>query len=170
VDSAPLSEIDAKLVQAAALTHLSTGLKIAAHTTTGRAARQELEILRNYKVKSSAWIWVHAQAEPELSAILEIARQGAWISLDGVGEKSFDLHLNLVKALRGEGCLSQLLLSQDSGWYHVGEPGGGEFRPFDWLFTEFVPALRREGLPEPEIRQLLIDNPRRVLTSAIQRA
>jgi phosphotriesterase-related protein len=170
VDSAPLSEIDAKLVQAAALTHLATGLKIAAHTTTGKAARQELEILRKYKVRSSAWIWVHAQAEPEVSAILEIARQGAWISLDGVGEKSFDLHLNLVKALRGEGHLSQLLLSQDSGWYHVGEPGGGEFRPFDWLFTEFVPALRKEGLPEPEIRQLLIDNPRRVLTPAIQRA
>ncbi len=169
VDTAPLSEIDAKLVLASALTHLATGLAIAAHTTSGAAARQEVEILRKAGVNPSAWIWVHAQAESDVAVILDIARQGAWISLDGIGEKSVDQHLSLIKTLRQEGLLNRLLLSQDAGWYHVGEPGGGEFRSFDFLFTRFVPVLRKEGFAEKEIRLLLVDNPRRVLIPAIHR-
>ena len=169
VDAAPLSEIDAKLVLAAALTHLATGLAIAAHTPSGAAARQEVEILRKAGVSPSAWIWVHAQAESDIAILLEIARQGSWISLDGIGEKSADRHLSLIKTLRQEGLLNQLLLSQDAGWYHVGERGGGEFRSFDFLFTRFVPVLRKEGFAEKEIRQLLVDNPRRMLTPAVHR-
>jgi phosphotriesterase-related protein len=167
VDEAPLSKIDAKLVLAAALTHLATGLIIAAHTTSGAAARQEIEILRKAGVSPSAWIWVHAQAESEVAILLEIARQGAWLSLDGIGEKSADQHLRLLKTLKQEGLLKQLLLSQDAGWYHVGEPGGGEFRSFDFLFTQFVPLMRHEGFSEKEIRLLLMDNPRHVLIPAI---
>ncbi len=169
VDGAPLSEIDAKLVLAAALTHLATGLIIAAHTTSGAAALQEVEILRKAGVSPPAWIWVHAQAESDVAIILEVARQGAWISLDGIGEKSVDQHISLVKTLKREKLLSQLLLSQDAGWYHVGEPEGGEFKPFDFLFARFVPALRKEGFAKEEIRQLLVDNPRRALTPAIRR-
>jgi phosphotriesterase-related protein len=45
VDDAPLSDIDAKLVRAAALTHRRTGLPIASHTGTGAAALAELDLL-----------------------------------------------------------------------------------------------------------------------------
>ena len=45
VDAAPLSEIDAKLVRAAAITHRATGLPIASHTGTGAAAMAELDLL-----------------------------------------------------------------------------------------------------------------------------
>jgi phosphotriesterase-related protein len=54
-------------------------------------------------------------------------------------------------------------VSHDAGWYHVGEPDGGEFRAFDTLFTTFVPALKGAGLTEADVRQLLVDNPRRAL-------
>ena len=57
-----------------------------------------------------------------------------------------------------------MLVSHDAGWYHVGEPDGGEFRPFDTLFTTFVPALKAAGLTEADVQQLLVDNPRRALT------
>jgi predicted metal-dependent phosphotriesterase family hydrolase len=57
-----------------------------------------------------------------------------------------------------------VLVSHDAGWYRVGEPGGGKFRPFDTLFTSFVPALKGAGVTESEVRQLLVDNPRRALT------
>ena len=45
VDEAPLSDVDAKLVRAAAITHRATGLPIASHTGTGAAAMAELDLL-----------------------------------------------------------------------------------------------------------------------------
>ena len=50
-------------------------------------------------------------------------------------------------AMKADGLLGHVLVSHDAGWYHVGEPGGGEFRPFDTLFTTFVPALKAAGSP-----------------------
>ena len=41
----------------------------------------------------------------------------------------------------------------------VGEPGGGTFRPFDTLFTSFIPALRDAGLTNEEIHLLTVRNP-----------
>jgi len=57
-----------------------------------------------------------------------------------------------------------VLLSHDAGWYSIGEPRGGSFRPFDTLFTKFIPALKEEGVTEDEIRQLTITNPREAFT------
>ena len=56
-------------------------------------------------------------------------------------------------------CLGRVLVSQDAGWYHVGEPGGGSYRPHTFLFDAFVPALRAGGLGDAEIRTLLVTNP-----------
>ncbi len=37
--------------------------------------------------------------------------------------------------------LDRALLSQDSGWYHVGEPNGGSYRGYSYIYTGFVPTL-----------------------------
>ena len=66
--------------------------------------------------------------------------------------------------MKRAGYLSRVLLSQDSGWYHVGEPGGGDFRSYDFLFTDFLPLLQRAGISSKEIDTLMIVNPRTVLT------
>ncbi|HEX6210934.1 MAG TPA: phosphotriesterase, partial [Methylomirabilota bacterium] len=56
------------------------------------------------------------------------------------------------------------LVSHDAGWYHVGEPDGGTYRPHDLLFTRFLPELRGQGFTEAEVHQLTVDNPRAALT------
>jgi phosphotriesterase-related protein len=66
--------------------------------------------------------------------------------------------------MKHAGYLSRVLLSQDSGWYHVDEPGGGNFHPYDFLFTGFLPLLGRAGVPANEIDMLMIGNPRKALT------
>jgi phosphotriesterase-related protein len=163
VDSGPLSEIDAKLVRAAARCHKRTGLVIAAHTGDGVAAMAELEILKEEGVDPSAFIWVHAQSEKDRSLHERAARLGAWVEFDGISTKTRDEHVDLVLHMKRAGLLHRVLISQDAGWYHVGEPGGGEFRGFDGLFTEFLPALRKAGAREKDIRTLLIENPRGAL-------
>jgi predicted metal-dependent phosphotriesterase family hydrolase len=167
VDASPLSAVDAKLVAAAALTHQKTGLAIASHTGTGAAAIAQLDLLDRAGVPASAFIWVHAQSERDETFHARAASLGAWVEFDGLNDTSLARHLVLVRQMKEQRLLGHVLLSHDAGWYRVGEPGGGRFRPFDTLFTAFVPALQSAGFTEAEIRQLLVENPRRALTRRV---
>jgi phosphotriesterase-related protein len=163
VDSGPLSEIDAKLVTAAARACRRTGLVIASHTGDGIAALAQVEVLRKEGVEPSAFIWVHAQNEPNRAIHRRVAEVGAWVEFDGISAKTISQHVDLVLGMKRAGLLRRVLISQDAGWYHVGEPGGGEFRGYDGLFTEFLPALRRAGASQRDIHTLLTKNPRQAL-------
>lgn len=160
VDGGKLSDVHRKLVQAAAKTHWATGLTIAAHTGNGEAALDELSVIQENGLKGEAFIWVHAQNESDSAVHARAAESGAWVEFDGIGPKSIEQHVQFVKTMRERGHLNRVLVSHDAGWYHVGEPGGGSFRPFDTLFTQFVPALKAAGFPEAEVEQLLVRNPR----------
>ena len=165
VDEAPLSDVDRKLVRAAAMTSRSTGLPIASHTGTGLAAMAELEILDGDDVPASRFIWVHAQSERDTAFHTRAAKAGAWVEFDGISDSSIDRHVELVTRMKAQGLLGRVLVSHDAGWYRVGEAGGGQFRPYDTLFTRFVPALTAAGVTRDEVSQLLVDNPRQALKS-----
>jgi phosphotriesterase-related protein len=166
VDAGPLSSVDAKLVRAAAIVHKATGLPIAAHTGNGVAAFEEIDLLDRDRVPLAAFIWVHAQGETDTARHAAAASRGAWVEFDGISETSVDRHVALVLAMRQAGHLDRVLVSHDAGWYRVGEPGGGAFRPYDTVFTRFIPALHAAGLSDAEVRQLLVDNPRRALAGS----
>ncbi len=168
VDAGPLSEIDAKIVRAAALTHLKTGLTIASHTGDGAAALQEIDLLKKEGVAPSAFVWVHAQIESQTEKHLKAAEQGAWIEFDGISEESLEQHVKLVKEMIDRGFVGQVLISQDAGWYNVGEPGGGKFRDYGTLFNQFIPALKKSGVSEAQIQKLLVDNPRKALEPKVK--
>jgi phosphotriesterase-related protein len=156
-----LSDVEKTLIRAGAIAHRQTGLTIGAHTGPAVAAFEQLAILATMGVHPSAWIWIHAQNEKDLARHVEAARQGAWISFDGISPDSLDAHVGMVANLRDHGLLDHALVSQDAGWYSVGEPNGGKFRPFDTLFTGFIPALRGKGFTQAQIDVLLVGNPAR---------
>ncbi len=169
VDAGPLSELNTKIVNAAAITHLHTGLTIGAHTGDGAAAMQEVDLIEKRGVSPQAFIWIHAQSEKNSQLHLEAAKRGCWVEFDGVNPGSIERHVTLVKAMREAGLLDRVLLSQDSGWYHVGEAGGGDYRGYDAMFTAFVPALREEGFTAAQIDRLLVDNPQRALALQVRK-
>lgn len=161
VDAGPLSEIDKKLLQAGLITHRATGLRLHIHTGDGVAAK---EILGLFRSSAPAFVWVHAQNEKNRDIHIQAARAGAWIEFDGINRNSMNAHLDAVTEMLTAGFGARVLTSQDSGWYRPGEPGGGTFNGYTLLFDEFVPALRKRGISEAQIRTLLIDNPARVLS------
>jgi phosphotriesterase-related protein len=163
VDSGPLSEIDRKLIAAAALCHRETGLRIAAHTGDGAAAMDVIRALAGHGAGAEAYVWVHAQNEKNRAVHVDAAKAGAWIEFDGVGPKTLEGHVSAVVEMIAAGFIGQLMVSQDSGWYHVGEPGGGQFNGYTYLFETFIPALRARGVTERQVRQLLAENPARAL-------
>ncbi len=163
-----LSPIQRKIVRAAALTHLRAGLTIAAHTTESTTVLQELDVLESEGVAGSAFIWVHADAQANRDIWREAGRRGAWIELDAVTPEEPERHLEMIKDLIEADLIDQVLISQDRGWYNVGEPKGGEQRPFDKLLTEFVPAMKKAGIDDDAVDKLLKDNPARALTPRVR--
>jgi phosphotriesterase-related protein len=159
VDAGPLSAIDRKLVRAAAICHRSTGLVICCHTGNGEAAMDALDTLHAEGVSPAAFVWVHAQNEKDPARHVQAARAGAWISLDGIRLSSIDTYVQTVRAVVDAGRIDRVLVSQDAGWYRVGEPGGGQFTPYTALFETFLPALRRSGMTEDQVRTLVVTNP-----------
>jgi len=154
VKGAPLEELDRKLVRAAAIAARETGLTIASHTGPGAAALEQLEILAAERVRPAKFVWVHAQNEKDHALHEKVARAGAWVEFDGIGPRSLDWHLECVRWMAARGLLGQTLVSQDAGWYHVGEPGGGHYRGYAYLYTDFLPRLTPAWT-----RQLLVVNP-----------
>src|SRR3954468_14573999 len=104
-DAGPLPEVHRKLVRAAARTHLESGLTIAAHSGEGVAALEALEILRKEGLAGSAFIWVHANTEPDRRLHVRAAESWAWVEFDGIGPKEIDRHVGLVRAMKGAGHL-----------------------------------------------------------------
>jgi phosphotriesterase-related protein len=164
VDAGPLSEIDAKLVSAACLCHSATGLRMHIHTGDGTAAMNILELLAKRNVPPSAYVWVHAQSEKDRKVHLQAAKAGAWLEFDGIGRKTLQEHADAVAEVAGSGYLDRILVSQDSGWYRVGEPQGGQYNGYTHIFDAFVPEMRRRGFTPAQIDRLLVDNPARALT------
>ncbi len=164
VDKGRLSSLDRKLIVAAARCHRQTGLPIGVHTGDGAAALDILETLKAEGVSPSAYLWIHAQNEGDRAVHVKAAEAGAWVEFDGIGPPALDGHVEAVTDMIGRGHLARLLVSQDAGWYHVGEPGGGSYRGYTYLFEAFLPALRQKGATEAQVRTLIVENPARALT------
>lgn len=165
-----LNEVQAKITRAAALTHLRTGLTIASHTTQGKTALQQLDLLIQEGVGAQAFIWVHADAEADGGLRREAAARRAWIELDGVNEAAPERHITLIKEMLAAKQGGQVLLSRDAGWYTVGEVGGGKPRSYEPLLTQFLPALKAAGISQAAIRRILTENVQRALAPVIRRA
>ena len=58
--------------------------------------------------------------------------------------------------MAGENLLGRTLISQDAGWYHVGAPGGGDYRGYTYLYSDFLPRLDASW-----VSTLMVDNPAR---------
>lgn len=161
ISGSELSEDDKKLVAAACLTHLETGLTIMSHTGPAAGALAQLKILEKFGVDPSAFIWLHAMEEASKNKVLAVAEKGAWIEFDGIQpdmEASVRIseQIKYMKLIRR---LNHVLLSHDAGGYQPGLPNGGNIRPYTELFDSFTLLLLSEGITKEELDQMMIKNP-----------
>jgi phosphotriesterase-related protein len=154
-----IAPIQQKIVRAAARCSLATGAVIACHTANGAAAMHLLKILDEEGLENDRLIVVHADAEENIKYHLEIARKGAWVEYDGLSQNTSEKILKLLRFMVDHGFEEQILLSQDAGWYNVGQPRGGNIRGYEYLIEEFVPLMRKNGFDQDLIGKILVENP-----------
>lgn len=162
-----LHPMQQKLVKAAAITHLQTGLTIASHTGEARGLWPQLEILKETGVSPRAFIWVHAQNEKEDHNYLRAAASGCWISLDGLGWE-LQKHLNKLIFAREQGILDRILISHDAGWYDP-QKTNQTIRAYTAIFTQLIPALKTEGFKQEDFDLLLKKNPARAFGISVEK-
>ena len=162
-----LSTEHVKIITAAALTHLKTGLTIASHTGPDGPAFGQISILKEMGIDPSAFIWVHAQSGTA-DGNIRAAREGIWISLDNVhatpesdsaARGTIDWYCDRIAELKQNGLLHKVLISHDAGWYDPAKPDGGTFRGYNDIFDLLIPALKSNGITDQEIDQIIVKNP-----------
>ncbi len=163
-----LSDLHRKLLEAAAITHLHTGLTITSHTGPSGPAFEQLEMLQKLGVHGSAFVWVHAQNEKDKTAYFNAIHRGAWISLDGVQESNMHEYVEVLQMIKERGFLDQILISQDAGWYEPGKPWNGPVRDYTVIFKQLIPKLKILGFDQKNIKQLFEINPQKAFTIKVR--
>ncbi len=163
-----LMPVETRILRAAARAGVETGAAIGSHTVRGRVVRDQLDIIEQAGYTAERFIWIHAQAEPDFTLNLEMARRGAWIEYDWIGnaftypdgsDLGDALYIDRIRQMVDAGLGQHLLLSHDRGWYDPALPGGGVPKPFTYLSETFLPALQAAGVDAATIRQITHDNP-----------
>ena len=156
-NTVPLKPLHEKLVKAAALTHLKTGLTIASHTGAAKAMWPQLALLQQLGVAPSAFIWVHAQQENDYEQYVKAAKAGCWISLDGLGWET-EKHLDKLQFAKDKGFLDRILISHDAGWYDP-QKEKQSIQPYTNIFENVIPELLNRGFTADDINLLIKYNP-----------
>jgi phosphotriesterase-related protein len=153
------NELDLKMIHAAAITHKATGLTIATHTCLADAAEKIITALEKHQVDPTRWIFIHAHLEPDIERLVELAKIGVWIELDGLGFGGDEEHLERLLPLLEHGFEDQILLSQDAGWYNIGQENGGQVNPYTRFKEEFLPLAKEQGVEDSVIEKITQVNP-----------
>jgi len=162
-----LDVMDQKLVKAAAITHLQTGLTIASHTGYAKALWPQLKILKEMNVSPQAFIWVHAQSENDNNNYLLAAKEGCWISFDGLGW-DLEKHIGKILFAKEHKILNRILISHDAGWYDP-QKQIQTIKPYTNIFKQLYPALISKGFSNEELDLIISDNPARAFSRNIRK-
>lgn len=174
----PIHPQEVKTLQAAAKAQRRTGLGLTIHP--GRNTRAPMEAIRIVEQAGgdvTRTIICHLDRTIfEDADYLELARTGCYCEQDLFGWETRHyplseidmpndaLRLDHIRALADGGFLNQVLVSHDVDSKLRLKPFGGE--GYEHIIKNVVPVMRRKGLSQQDIDQVMIHNPRRVLTIA----
>ncbi|MEU8707478.1 phosphotriesterase [Streptomyces sp. NPDC048565] len=162
-----MTATDESLLRGAARTALSTG--VAVSIRYGSDAAHDLGVVLDEKVPADRVVVGGLDRKDAVAAgaPFEIARRGAYVALDHVGVRDED-HITdteraaLVAGLVRDGFGNRVLLSSNATGVAKGHTGNG--LSYSYVLTSFVPLLTEQGLGDEDVRRILVDNPRELLS------
>lgn len=173
----PIHPDEEKALRAAAQAHHATGVAINVHLSIfAREGHRVLDILLHQEhVAPNRVALSHLDELPDPQYHRSLAERGVYVEFDCFGSECYfdeDGQREPCDAERVEALLrlcdagytNQLLISQDvctkMQWRHYGGMG------YDHILRTIVPRLRRRGLDDATLSQIMVANPRRLLTPA----
>ncbi|MEM2841708.1 MAG: aryldialkylphosphatase [Thermoproteota archaeon] len=159
VNPGKIIPIQKKIIRAAVQCSLHTGAPLMCHTGEREAAMGFLKISLQEGIDPNKLIVAHCDSIEDIDCHIKIAKSGAWLGYDGIGASTFERDVQLIKVILENGLDNRLLLSQDAGWYNVGESRGGKIRGYSFLINSFIPRAIKKGLRQDLVERMLVRNP-----------
>lgn len=169
LEQVELTDYEETVLRAAAIAHRATGAPIMIHVEEegGIAA---LDLLAGEGVPGSKIVIAHAESTADLRYLLRILEQyGAYVGFDRFGydvPQRDDVRHALVAALCILGHADRIQLSHDFPCFMHGrdvdrwKSVGDKVRNWNFVYvpTEVIPRLRRIGVSEEHIQQMIVGN------------
>jgi phosphotriesterase-related protein len=164
-DEGFISEMQERMLRAAARTSLISGLPIECHIGSSISAVRAVEIIEEENLAFNKFIWIHIDWSNDYPTVLKLAKKGIWVEIDAISafEEPYEVQSNLLERLIEDKLLDQVLISQDAGCYEVGEVKDTKLRSYNNIFTKFIPICKSKGIPEVVMSKILIENPAKIL-------
>ena len=161
-----------KNLEVASKTSLATGCPILVHTQLGTSALEVAQIIKKHGVSPDRVAISHMNKNPNKHYYAQVMDEGVFISLDGPDRVKYypdSLLAENIKWLCDQGYSDRIMLAMDAGrtYYQTHYSklrGGHQSEGIKYLFTRFVPLLRKMGVSEDHLKQILIENPKKWLT------
>jgi phosphotriesterase-related protein len=160
-----------RILAAVAAASVETGAPVMIHTNAAACtAFAALETLTAAGVDPARIVVAHMGDSNDMAYLREIAASGAWLGLDRFGIDHFNptaKRIHTLLALLDEGYGDRVHLSHDAACFmdfFTGNPAFANEKPDYLLVTRtVVPELLAAGATQPDVDQMMIENPRRFL-------
>jgi phosphotriesterase-related protein len=158
-----------RVLRAVAKVHRSTNLPIFTHTdAVSRRGLEQQAIFAEEGADLRQVIIGHCGDTDDLDYLRQLLAAGSYLGLDRFGLYNlldYERRLDVVMELCADGYAERLVLSHDASCYLRWGTALRALAP-DWTYTHIVddvlPALKRRGLSDAVVEQLMVTNPRNI--------
>jgi phosphotriesterase-related protein len=170
-DTAGVTPVIENILRASARAQTATGVPISTHTwAAGRSGEAQQAIFAQEGVDLRRVIIGHSGDSDDLGYLRGLMERGSTIGMDRFGLDNYlptDKRVEVLARLCAEGYASRMVLSHDANCWTdmMSEEHKQRTRP-RWRYThisdDILPALRKAGVSEDHIDQMLVRNPRAI--------
>ena len=160
-----------RVLRATALAHRRTGTPISTHThAQSKSGLAQQKIFREEGVDLSRVVIGHCGDTTDLKYLEELITNGSYIGMDRFGLDSilsFDDRVNTVAEMCRRGHAGSMVLSHDAACFMHWLPESvlpAVLPRWHYLHihNDVIPALKQKGVTEDQLRQMMVENPRRI--------
>ncbi|MBP3736133.1 MAG: phosphotriesterase [Lachnospiraceae bacterium] len=146
------------------------GVCISTHTDMGTMGPETLKVLKDNGADMEKTVLCHTNKMKDTNYFLRMLDTGANLCFEGADRPMWatdtECAMNMLYLVE-RGYQKQILLSMDAG-RNVWQKGymkkeGKIVNGISYMLTDFVPLLRKVGVPEDALQDILVNNPARVL-------
>jgi phosphotriesterase-related protein len=170
-DTAGVTPVIENVLRASARAQKATGVPISTHTwAAGQTGLAQQAIFAQEGVDLSRVIIGHSGDSEDLVYLRGLMERGSTIGMDRFGLEHFLATAKRVEVLArlcAEGYAGKMVLSHDANCWSdmLSEDDKRRTRPlwhYNHISDDILPALRRAGVAEDQIEQMLVRNPRAI--------
>lgn len=160
-----ITKLEQKAIAVAAITQKETGCAISMHTDFGTMGPEILDEIEKNGGSAGRTLLCHMQRNPDRYYYAQLLDRGAYLCFDEPNKPQYRPDTELAEHiawLLEQGYGKQIVLGMDGGRKEAlasyQEPFGAT-NGLEYLLTRFVPLLRRFGVSEEQLTDLLERNP-----------